>query len=106
VPLIRSLTTSPLGGGPDGGTTLGLVLSAAGSGIVLVLVELVVVVVVADELAVEVTAASVAPPCGASWTPAAEELPPHPATAAAIAIRAHVSVIGLRMEVPEGSETA
>jgi hypothetical protein len=81
-----------------------LVLSAAGSGIVLVLVEL--VVVVAEELAVEVTAASVAPPCGASWTPAAEELLPHPATAAAIAIRAHVSVIGLRMEVPEGSETA
>jgi hypothetical protein len=47
----------------------------------------------------------VPPADGASWTPAAEEELPHPATAAAIAIRAHVSVIGLRMEVLEGSET-
>ncbi len=38
MPLIRSLITSVFGGGPEGGTTLGLVFSAAGSGVVLVLV--------------------------------------------------------------------
>jgi hypothetical protein len=60
---MRSLMTSVLGGGPDGTTTLGLVFSAAGSGVVLVLVEPVVV----DELkAAGVTAATVAPPDGAS----------------------------------------
>ena len=81
---------------------MGLVFSAAGSGVVLVLVALVVVL---DDavVGVEVTAASVAPPEGARVTPGAVELP-QPATAAATANRAHVSVRGLRMEVPEGSE--
>jgi hypothetical protein len=76
-----------------------LVFSAAGSGVVLVLVELVVV----EVLVVGVTDAAVAPAEGASCTPGAVELP-QPATAAASPITAHVSVIGLRMEVPEGSE--
>ena len=84
VPLIRSLTTSFLGGGPDGGTTLGLVFSAAGSGVVLVWVLVALALVVASSWRV-VTAAAVAPLEGASLTPGAVELP-QPATAAASAI--------------------
>jgi uncharacterized protein (DUF169 family) len=81
-----------------------LVFSAAGSGVLLVLVELVVVADAVAEVEAEVTAASVAPLEGARVTPGAVELLPQPATAAVTANRAHVSVIGLRMEVPEGSE--
>jgi hypothetical protein len=97
------LITSFLGGGPDGGTTFGLVFSAVGSGVVLVEV-LVVVVLVAVALAV-VTAAAVSPEDGASWTPGAAELP-HPARTAASAIATPVNVIGLNMAVCEGSESA
>src|ERR1022692_911114 len=89
VPLIRSLMTSCLGGGPEGGTTLGLVLRAAGSGVVLVLVELVVVALL---LAGVMAAAVVEPWEGASWTPGAAELEPQADTATATANRAHVSV--------------
>src|ERR1700722_9179961 len=74
VPLIRSLTTSCLGGAPVGTTTFGLVFSAAGSGTVLVAVVVAdVVVAEAVELAAEVAAATVAvaPPPGASSTPGA-----------------------------------
>jgi hypothetical protein len=77
-----------------------LVFRAAGSGVVLVLVLDAVVELV---LVVGAAAAAVAPADGARVTPGAVELP-QPATAAAHAIRAQVRVIGLRMEVPEGSE--
>ena len=75
VPLIRSLTTSFLGGGPDGRTTFGLVFSAAGSGVLLVvvLVALAEALVVAVLLAAAVPVAEVAPPDGASCTPGAVE---------------------------------
>jgi hypothetical protein len=102
--LIRSLTTSFFGGAPEGGTTFGLLLSAAGSGVVGVVVLLVVLELDADEVA-GAAAAAVAPADGASWTPGAVELP-HPARAAASASRAEVMMIGLRMEGPEGSERA
>jgi hypothetical protein len=81
---------------------LGFVFSAAGSGVVLVLVAL---AVVDDEVVLaEVTAAAVAPAEGAVWTPGAAEELPQPATAVARASSAPVIVSGLRMEVPEGSE--
>ena len=103
MPLIRSLTISFWGGAPEGGTTLGLVFSAAGSGVVLVLV----LEAVVEELALVAgaDAAAVAPAPGAWVTPGAVELP-QPATAAAHAIRAKVRVIGLRMEVHESSEAS
>ena len=52
--MIRSLTRSFLGGGPDGGTTFGLLFSAAGSGVLLELV----LVALAEELELEVGAAA------------------------------------------------
>jgi hypothetical protein len=79
-----------------------LLFRAAGNGVALevvleALAELEVVAVLGAD------AWAVAPADGARVTPGAVE-PPQPATAAAHAIRALVRVIGLRMEVPEGSE--
>ena len=108
VPLIRSLTTSFLGGGPEGMLTLGLVLSAAGRGVLLV----VVLVALAEALLVAVLlaavlVAAVAPSDGASWTPgAAELLLPHPATAAARATAAQVIVVVFRMRGPRVASVA
>ena len=97
VPLIRSLTTSFLGGGPEGMITFGLVFRAAGSGVLLVvvLVALAEALVEADVLAEAVTVAVVSPAEGAVWTPAAFVvlLLPQPATAAASASAAQVMVV-------------
>jgi hypothetical protein len=100
VPLIKSLTTSLEGGELDGMVTLGLVLSAAGRGVLLVVVAL------ADALDVELLAAAVleaavAPADGAVWTPAAAGwLLPQPATAAASASAAQVIVVVLGIRGP------
>src|SRR6185437_7007071 len=104
VPLIRSLTISFLGGGPDGMATLGLVFSAAGSGVLLVvvLVALAALLVVAELLAEAVLVAEVRPAEGASCTPAAVDplLLPHPATAAASASAVQVMVVVFLMRGP------
>jgi hypothetical protein len=80
-----------------------LVFNAVGTGAAAVLALLVVVAEAELEAVVGVTEAAVAPAEGASWTPGAAELP-QPATATASPTSADAMVIGLRMEVPEGSE--
>jgi hypothetical protein len=81
--------------------TLGLVFSAAGSGVLLVvvLVALAGALVVAELVAAAVAEAEVAPLEGASWTPGAAELLllPQPATAAASVSAAQVMVVVFRI---------
>ncbi|HEV7187986.1 MAG TPA: hypothetical protein VGN28_08830 [Blastococcus sp.] len=96
------MTTSFLGGGPEGTVTFGFVFSAAGSGVLLV----VVLVALADALDAELLAAAVleaavAPADGAVWTPwATGWLLPQPATAAASASAAQVIVVVLGIRGP------
>jgi hypothetical protein len=103
VPLIRSLTTSLLGGAPEGIVTFGLVLRAAGSGVLLVVVLVALADAVPEEdalLVVAVALAVVAPPDGAVTMPAALVpllLLPQPATAAARASAAQVMVVVFRI---------
>ena len=66
VPLIRSWITSFLGAGPVGTTTGGFVLSAAGSGVALVLVAVVEAALLAVVAVVAVVESAVAPAEGAS----------------------------------------
>src|SRR5450755_40137 len=99
VPVIRSLITSRLGGVPVWAGTVGLIFSAAGSGVVLAGAEVVLEAdAEAEAEADDVTAAAVAPPLGASWTPGAFELP----QAARPAARARRTAVMDRRLIIEG----
>jgi hypothetical protein len=90
--------------------TLGLVFSAVGSGVLLVvvLVALAEALVLAEVLAAAVLVALVAPADGAVTTPAALVGPllPQPATAAASASAAQVMVVVFRMWGPRVASAA